>query len=771
MNTEIYVENYKLDITSGIDALMTFAIDDIKDFGARNTSFSKTIVVPGTQNNNKVFGNVFDIGQANTTSDGGINVNTNYNIAKSAKCIIFQGNMQIFKGIIRIMQIVIDKDNIEYECAVFGELGGLISALGNKKLSDLDLSIYNHQYSIANITSSWTLSRNIPYTTGIGGLTFANNILIIHEINLYQIEASDTITISGTASNNGTYTIVSSQYDALNNYTYTKITSTFPSNVNTSGTITINNKVGFGYCYPMIDYGTYSTAKVDWIYKTFRPALFVNELLILILNYAGYNYSSAFTKTALFRRLIMPYNQKLFQRKSSTDVIVATDTTTQTASVTNSSLYQLIAWNTPTTLANFTINGAKTIYTYSGANATSLKLTFSFLGTWTKSLSQDGVGIVVKKNNSIISYTEVSYPGSQSGTFEFNKNITTSLVTNDTISISIFLSGTASISVASGTLNAKFDPPSYAEYLINENVVMADAIPSNILQKDFLSSLMKMFNLYLYEDKTTANLIKIEPYIDYYDKTIANAKDWTYKVDQSKPMIIKPMSELNARYYKFKYKDDSDFYNEQYRKRYNLSYGSKIFDTEYEFAKDDTNVEVIFSGTPLVGYDTNQKVYSTIFKKSGTTEETIDSNIRILQAKNKTGVNNWYIKATDGTTNLGGAYTSYLYAGHYDDPLLPTIDINFGTPSELFYNLTAGTLTNTLFNVYWLPYMYEIIDETSRLLICNVRLNEIDIQQLDFSKLIYINGIVYRLNKIIDYNASSRDVCKVELLKVINTNY
>ena len=118
MNTEIYVENYKLDITSGIDALMTFAIDDIKDFGARNTSFSKTIVVPGTQNNNKVFGNVFDIGQANTTNDGGLNVNTNYNIAKSAKCIIFQGNMQIFKGIIRIMQIVIDKDNIEYELSL-----------------------------------------------------------------------------------------------------------------------------------------------------------------------------------------------------------------------------------------------------------------------------------------------------------------------------------------------------------------------------------------------------------------------------------------------------------------------------------------------------------------------------------------------------------------------------------------------------------------------------------------------------------------------------
>jgi len=237
-------------------------------------------------------------------------------------------------------------------------------------------------------------------------------------------------------------------------------------------------------------------------------------------------------------------------------------------------------------------------------------------------------------------------------------------------------------------------------------------------------------------------------------------------------MVMRPMSELNARYYKFKYKDDSDYYNDQYRKRYNLSYGSYIFDTEFEFAKDDTNVEVIFSGTPLVGYDNGQKVYPTIFKRSGTTEETIDSNIRILQIKQKTGVNNWYLKDTNGTTNLAGPYTYYPYAGHFDDPQTPSVDINFGIPDELYYNITGGgTLTTNLFTLYWIPYMYEIIDETSRLLTLSVKLNEVDILQLDFSKLIYIDGVVYRLNKIIDYNATTRDTCKIELLKTIQLNY
>ncbi len=68
---------------------------------------------------------------------------------------------------------------------------------------------------------------------------------------------------------------------------------------------------------------------------------------------------------------------------------------------------------------------------------------------------------------------------------------------------------------------------------------------------------------------------------------------------------------------------------------------------------------------------------------------------------------------------------------------------------------------------FWLPYMYEIIDKDSKLLTATFRLNEQDINQLDFSKLIYIDGILYRLSKIMDYNASERDVCKVELLKVM----
>jgi hypothetical protein len=310
-----------------------------------------------------------------------------------------------------------------------------------------------------------------------------------------------------------------------------------------------------------------------------------------------------------------------------------------------------------------------------------------------------------------------------------------------------------------------------------DTITINDTIPKNIMQKDFLSSIMKMFNLYLYEDTTLQKMIKMTPYVDFYDTNVNNALDWTYKMDVGKPLVLKPMSELNARYYLFKYKDDSDYYNEQYKKRFNLSYGTNRFDTGFEFAKEETSVDLIFSSTPLVGYDVGGKVYPTIFKRTGDVvgagEETMDHNIRIMQSKLITGVSSYDITQTvSGTTTVLTTKTEYPYAGHFNDPYTPTIDINYAIPSLLYYQPTnIDSIDVNLFTLYWIQYMYEIIDQDSRLLSANFRLNEQDINQLDFSKLIYIQGVLYRLNKIIDYNATQRDTCKVELLKVINKNY
>jgi hypothetical protein len=307
--------------------------------------------------------------------------------------------------------------------------------------------------------------------------------------------------------------------------------------------------------------------------------------------------------------------------------------------------------------------------------------------------------------------------------------------------------------------------------VLGDTISMADIVPRGVLQKDFFSSILKLFNLYVTEDRNESKKLHITPYVDFYVLEPEYFLDWSKKLDRGRPVKIKPMSELNSRYYEFNFKQDNDFYNEQYQKRYNETYGSRLYDSEYEFANESSSLELIFAGTPLVGYAGEDKVYSTIFKRTGTgtvVEENIDSIIRILQAKKIEGVASWNIK--DGSATLA-TLTNYGYAGHLDDPDAPTNDIHFGVPRELFFTLTTGALNVNQFNVYYSPYMAEITNKDSRLLVGYFYLTTRDIMELDFARLIYIDGSVYRINKIEDYNASRPDTCRVELLKVIETLY
>jgi hypothetical protein len=232
------------------------------------------------------------------------------------------------------------------------------------------------------------------------------------------------------------------------------------------------------------------------------------------------------------------------------------------------------------------------------------------------------------------------------------------------------------------------------------------------------------------------------------------------------------MSELNSKIYNFNFKSDTDYYNDLYQKRYNQVYGGYIFDSQFEFADQSTDLELIFAPTPLVGYDGEDKVYPTIFKQTGNAptqvEEPVDSVIRIMQATKINGVELWTIK--DGATVIQ-SLTSYGYAGHFDNPDAPTADLNFGALNELFYKLDSGDLTATQFNIYWSAYMAEITDKDSKLLSASFYLKPSDIFKLSFANYIFLDGSLWRLNKIIDYNASQPALCTVELLKVIKTQY
>jgi hypothetical protein len=687
--TRIFLEDNELDLSQGLTNQITYAIDDIRNLDSKSTSFTKTIIIPGTANNNRIFGNIFELNNSNFYNTSDPNVLSNFNAMVNAYARIEVDGLVLIKGHLRLLEIIRDGSSIEYECAIIGELGSFVNSLGNLKLEELDFSGYNHNYTADNITQSWEVS----------------------------------------------------------------------------GTRGVNNSGGYGsgYFYPLIDYGQNSTNKKDFKLNTFRPSFFVKEYVDKMFEYTDYTYESVFFNTDFFKSLVIPNNQKEFSKKSSTAFYVQNAGDTYT----NESGGDVpIAFSTTTTIGNFTANGAYNLFTYNSSTTLTGSLNITIKDDIIYGRPGGIVSFKVLKNGVVIdsqTTTQTTFDLSiVINEVTFNLNDTLQIVWTGPYREDTYYT---ELTTTSGSITIN-SVATYVPFNHDEPITVNDTIPKGIFLKDFFTSIMKMFNLIAVEDKYKRNHLIIEPYQNFFT---GNILDWSDKLDRSKPFKIKPMSELNARYYNLKYAKDNDFYSENYQKVFNEGYADRVYDTTYEFSKDSEDVNIIFAPSVLVKYNTTDKIYPAIYKLSNnnTTEDRMDSVIRIGMIKKITGVANWHIKKQDGNGNWSGVLNSYGYFGHLNDPNTPTIDLNFGAPLEIFFTNSSYPSDN-LFNTYYSGYMYEITNKDSRLITGMFKLNNIDIYNLDFSKLIFLDGGLYKLSKVIDYEADANELTKVELLRIID---
>jgi hypothetical protein len=718
--TRIFIEDQELDITKDFSQQITYAVDDLTNTDSKATSFSKTIVLPGTANNNRLFGNIFEFSNSNFEVNNAQNIFYNFNASKSAKARLEINGLQVMKGVLRLLEIIRDGDYIEYEVALFGELGGFFSSLGAKKIEQLDFSDYNHTYDVSAMTSSWD-----------------------------------------------------------------------------------NANAGQGYYYPLIDYGNVSPltnasfAKKSFYWTAFRPALFVKEYINKIITSAGYTWSSTFMNTDFFKRLIIPNNQQRLATLQSR-IFSGSPRFGPTMNAINTA-YDIQQYNTINGL--FTTSNFITFTYNSGTNfsgvinmnlAGVIEAIFAipefqtvdplFTATAEFALLKNGSTYIYANQVGSQRPTVIGYQNDTGANFNISATFGSAanpvtFVNNDTFKLVVFLSrfdsDAVEININSGTFAIEGSPV-YTPAVYGQTLAITDTIPKGILQKDFFSSILKMFNLMVTEDKDVEKRLVIEPYVDFYNTDRTTYLDWSDKIDRSKPIKIKPMSEVNARFYQFKYKQDNDFWNEKYRKKNVEGYGDRIFDNQLEFTKDTDTTEVIFAPTPLVGYSGTgyDKVFPAIYKLNNEVEEMIEHNIRILTARKITGVTSWKIKSNVSFIDLA-TVTSYGYAGHFDHPVTMQYDLNFGATKELFFSVNTSnlyaSLSSNLFNVFYSPYFAEITDKDSRLVTCKMKLNEKDIFNIDFGRFIWVDGVLYRLIKIVDYSAD--DTCEVQLLRAINTTY
>jgi len=142
----------ELDISKDIGFGLTYAVQDLVDPSKRKSAFSKSIILPGTKNNNNILGNLFDINEDFTFFNPNIKIDAKIIIDSTT---IIDGFLQL-KKIDKLNDNYLDGNTIQYNVVVNDNSIDLMSILGDKLLNELDLSVFDHLYSKSVIEDSWT---------------------------------------------------------------------------------------------------------------------------------------------------------------------------------------------------------------------------------------------------------------------------------------------------------------------------------------------------------------------------------------------------------------------------------------------------------------------------------------------------------------------------------------------------------------------------------------------------------------------------------------
>ena len=128
---------------------------------------------------------------------------------------------------------------------------------------------------------------------------------------------------------------------------------------------------------------------------------------------------------------------------------------------------------------------------------------------------------------------------------------------------------------------------------------------------------------------------------------------------------------------------------------------------------------------------------------------------------------NWRLTDTDGVTYTD--YSTYPCVHHFDNYQNPTFDLNWGLPIQLAYKNNVVT-TDNLYNRYHERFIKEITGKDSKIVELYVKLNSNHIANLDFSKSIMWNGVLFRLNEVRDFDNNLTTSTQIEIVRIIEAN-
>jgi hypothetical protein len=796
VNTEVYVEGVRLDVFDGMDFSFNYQVTDIRQPDTRSTEFSKTVRCPGTTANNTLFGHVFDVTVSNPFNANDRNVEVNFNPNKKAAVTVSVDTLPVFDGVVQLRRVVIVGDRIEYEVVMLGRLSNLFTRLADYKLNGsritneqdvvagappiyapyIDCSDLDHPYERPTIINTWTapIGEGIVYPLidyGTNTLFYNDGRRVYHVEDLrpaiYLKDLIDRIFAYAQSTyesvflnSNGFKRLVvpltkAPRLEDDTDYRLTVEKGNALQNLHSKQLLTTGQPFTFGNhsCFIVIGPNAVAPAKVCFEVETNDP---VNQWVILdtptqIVNGTNFNPAAG------------QYEYQIYQLhrrdtyRATVNLRIWYNSNVNGSGAPASGLYKQRL-----EIVHYSAAGGFSTIVGSTEFEWNMAALFaqSSVGTgpfpaFQQAVTVEAVNIDTFGGDAV--YVQIAADGPDGFGSDYG-----SPISNNTLSYVGYQIEGGSFVVEPNTENLLEG----GTYVVTKNL-------PDVTMKDVLISTLRMFNLQLVPSKDRPDHYIIQTWDEFYAS--GTLRDWTYKLDHQSPIELIPMGLLAAREYLFKYSEDGDYYNSRYQSTHGRTYGSRRFEVDNDFVPKRTEVSVVFSPTPLNNdHGSNRlipKIYDADISEGA---QPTDANIRVVYYAGLLPSNPaWRFRSGyPPAVNLDITVSQYPYAGHLNNPYTPTFDLSWGIPFELYYSTNAYITTlfytnSNLFNEYHLRQYREIVDKDSKLMIGYFYLTPLDIEKLDFRDTVIIDGVYWRLNRVMDYNPFKAGLTKVELLKVM----
>jgi hypothetical protein len=713
---KIILQTGVLDVRQDVSFPLTFSVGEIRDITKRTGTFSKTIVLAGTDNNNQLLNHYYDV-----NIDAGT-----FDVSQLTYCQVTQNEVVILDNAI-LQLIAVNKSQltdaheqiVNYEVLIKDTKAELFTAITNAELTDIDFSDLNHFSNSSAIIGSFSFTQAngykyvLPYDT--------DNLYNVRQIKpaIYAKTYFDRI----FANAGFTYT-----WTDLQNARFDKLLIPYNGEEN------------------QIDWTDYKVlARAEWLTTNTQPT----------------NGTFAQFQETIdgFTELLDPqgiFNPALGQYSAPTDVDPAAS---QSYEFKVTIQYDLI----------FDNQSASAARPFSSSQVGYLPVSRSFT-PFVKALSPSQTGT----NGLLTAVVIDDYIPSGVTTYGTYANVVITtpsgyINTSDILTMAVgVLSNTASgnliswrtaagvaarvdINVDVLDLQVEIIPNSYVQP-IGGFLTMNQYVPQKIKQSDFVKSIFQMYNLFADVDPSQPNNIILTHRDEYYDN--GTERDWTYKLAKDREQNLEFLPDVSNKRLVLTYKEDKDTPNTLYIDATKEIYGQQEYIFNSEYVKDVDTKELIFSPTPIA-----QTTFGAIVPMiDGQAPKT---NIRILYDGGEQPCGSYTI--IDGGVIGTYGVTTYPAITHFDNALTPSFDINFGTCDFYYYN--PQTLTNnTLYNLYWRRTINQINE--GKMLSAFFYLKENDIHSLKLNDKIRIDNSWWNINRVIDYNANTDGLTKVELISV-----